>query len=66
MTGIARSYHAVSISMISVCLNLRVYSVVIMLLLLRLLNLSWMIVGIEGGAVTCDDADLLIVLVGTS
>jgi hypothetical protein len=66
MTGIACSYDAVSVSMIRVRLHLRVYSVVIKLLLLRLLHLRRMIVGIECSAVTCYDANLLIVLVGTS
>jgi hypothetical protein len=67
MTGVARPYDTVSISMICVRLYLRIYSVVIMLLLLlRLLHLRWMIAGIQSSAVAGDDAYLLIVLVGTS
>lgn len=63
---IARPYHAVSVPMVRVSLHLRVHSVVIVRLLLRLLHLRLMTVGVEGGAIACDDADLLIVLVCTS
>ena len=62
---IARSYHAVSISVVGVSLHLRVHSVIVVWLLLRLLH-HLMAVGIECGTVTCDDADLLVVLVRTS
>lgn len=67
MTGISGTNHAVSVSMIGVSFHLRVYSVVVMLLLLLcLLHLWLMIVGIQCVVVTCDDADLLAVFKGTS
>lgn len=56
-----------SVSMIRVCFHLSVYSViVVLLLLLSRLYLSWMVVGIESGAFACDDANLLVILVGAS
>lgn len=63
MTGVSGSNNAMSVSMIRVRFH-GVQSVVVMLLLLlSLLYLSWVAVRIESRTFTCDDANLLVVLV---